>query len=98
MKDMKIGDVVKDKVTHQYGIIINKYKGSNHFDWEIFALKDKFVHGHVWQDCRKEKDLSLRSYEEYAKSLITDDVFTEIILDLSFIKKIKLLFMKVKKK
>ena len=80
---MKIGDIVKDRVTHQYGVIIHKYDGSCSFDWEIFALGKEFGHGHIWQDCRKKKDLSVRSQLEYANSLI---------LDLSFVNKIKLLF------
>jgi len=88
---MKIGDIVKDRITHQYGIIVSKYR-TNNFDWEVFALQRKFIHGHIWQDCRKEKDLFLRSYKEYAKSLITDDVLEEMILELNFIQKLKLLF------
>ena len=90
MEKFKVGDIIKDRISHQYGVIIKKYDGSN-FDWEVFALKQKFTHGYIWQDCRKEKDLSLRSYKEYAKSLITDEVFKEIIAELSFIQKIKLL-------
>ena len=82
---MKIGDVVKDRITSQYGVIVRKYDGSSSFDWEVLALGQKFVYGHIWVDCRKEKDLSLRSQLEYAKSVISD---------LGFVDKIKLLFMR----
>ena len=92
---MEIGDIIKDRITHQYGIIVAKYKNNN-FDWEVFALKSLFIHGHVWQDCRKEKDLSLRSYKEYAKSLITDKVLKEMIKELSFMQKLKLLIRNLK--
>jgi len=88
---MKIGDIVKDRISHQYGIIVEEYNGSGHFDWEVFALKQKFIHGHIWKDCRKTKDLSLRTYKEYAKSLITDEVFREMAIELSFMQKVKLL-------
>ena len=81
---MKIGDVVKDKITNQYGVIVRKYDGSCSFDWEVLALGQKFVYGHIWVDCREEKDLSLRSRLE---------VTNYLILDLSFVDKIKLLFM-----
>ena len=92
---MKIGDIVKDRITHQYGIIVHKYDGSN-FDWEVFALERKFMHGHIWQDCRKTESLSLRSYKEYAKSLITDKVLKEMIKELSFMQKLKLLMRNLK--
>lgn len=92
---MKIGDIVKDRLSHQYGIIVAKYKNSD-FDWEIFALREPFIYGHIWQDCRKEKDLSLRSYEEYVKSLVNERVHKEMIDDLGFVSRLKLLFWRAK--
>lgn len=95
-EEIKIGSIVKDRITHQYCIIISKYKNSN-FDWEVFSLQREFMYGKVRQDCRLESDLSLRSYEEYVKSLITDSIMREIIKKYSFITKIKLLFRRYNK-
>ena len=96
---MKIGDVVKDKITDQYGLLVSKNPKISElsFEWEVLTLKGKFNYEHIWVDGRKEKDLSLRSHLEYAKSLITDEAHADIISDLSFINKIKILFMKGEK-
>ena len=86
---MKIGDIVKDKVTNQYCIIVDKYKSSGSFDWEIFALGYKFAYGHIWQDCRKEEKLIKTTQLHYVQYLLNKEC--------TFWDKLKLLFKRLEK-
>jgi len=65
---MKTGDIIFDKINKRKCIIVSKYKGKGNFDFEIFAIGSEFNYAHLYQDCRKRKDLEKCIWYNYDTS------------------------------